>query len=223
MLENTILYQINLDRRTDRWAECQANHQAMGFAPGEIRRISAVPDENFGLVGCTRSHIKAMTEFFVQERAEYGLFLEDDFDFVMPKTEIQQKLQELQQRGLDFDVILLAGTHAISLNVGMPHVEKLMDARSCCAYLIRRSYISTLVPCFMDSVSDLERYRYASPREAFVHWFALDMVWRNLQKKHKWFIFHPMAGYQRPSYSDLENRHTDYTNLFKLADTQTNV
>mgnify|MGYP001811514618 CR=1 FL=1 len=126
----------------------------MGFQDGDIRRVSACIDAQFGLIGCTKSHIKAMTEFFITENAEYCLVLEDDFDF-------------------------------------------------------------------LNSARKLEIYReHTAARGAFTYWYGLDMMWKHLQREDKWYIFNPVLGVQRPSFSDIEGKHTDYSNAFRHPSTQ---
>lgn len=221
ILDRTRIYQINLDHRTDRWDECIRNHQAMGFQDGDIRRVSACIDAQFGLIGCTKSHIKAMTEFFITENAEYCLVLEDDFDFLIPRQELEARLDLVAQKAPDFDVIMLSGTHVLSLGVGLPLVEKVMDAQSACAYLLKRDYVPKLLACFLNSARKLEIYReHTAARGAFTYWYGLDMMWKHLQREDKWYIFNPVLGVQRPSFSDIEGKHTDYSNAFRHPSTQ---
>ena len=40
----------------------------------------------------------------------------------------------------------------------------------------------------------------------------------NVLPKFECFIIYPMVSYQRPSFSDLRNRFTDYTNGFKQSE-----
>jgi hypothetical protein len=39
-----------------------------------------------------------------------------------------------------------------------------------------------------------------------------DRYWNRLQKRDNWYIVMPQMCMQRPSFSDIERRHVDYTN-----------
>lgn len=215
MLERTRLYQINLDRRTDRWAECLANHKTMGFEDGLIRRVSACAEPEFGALGCAKSHIKVLTEFFLTETAEFCVVLEDDFDFLMNRDVLALKVETALKRGLDFNVLMLSGTYAKSFPIGLPSIERVLEAQTTCGYIVHRAYVPTLVHCFMKAAHRLDQFRASTPRSQILEWFAIDSAWKVLQKEDKWFIFNPVAGLQRPSYSDIEERHTDYATFFR--------
>ena len=50
------------------------------------------------------------------------------------------------------------------------------------------------------------------------YFFAIDKYWINLQKKHRWMLLVPLIVVQRPDYSDIEKRHTDYQRLMTSID-----
>jgi len=43
--------------------------------------------------------------------------------------------------------------------------------------------------------------------------YALDIYWKRLQQMHNWFMITPITVIQVQSYSDIENRVTDYKGL----------
>jgi hypothetical protein len=50
------------------------------------------------------------------------------------------------------------------------------------------------------------------------YFFAIDKYWINLQKKHRWMLLIPLIVIQRPDYSDIEKRYTDYQRLMTSVD-----
>ena len=43
--------------------------------------------------------------------------------------------------------------------------------------------------------------------------FAIDQYWSDLQKIDKWYLLTPLTVTQRPDYSDIERRHTNYNRV----------
>jgi len=40
--------------------------------------------------------------------------------------------------------------------------------------------------------------------------YALDKYWFHIQEKHNWYLIIPLTVVQRPDYSDIEKRATNY-------------
>ena len=43
--------------------------------------------------------------------------------------------------------------------------------------------------------------------------YEIDTYWHQLQLKDRWFIFMPRTVTQRPDFSTIENRNTNYNHL----------
>jgi hypothetical protein len=43
--------------------------------------------------------------------------------------------------------------------------------------------------------------------------YEIDTYWHKLQVKDRWFILSPRTVTQRPNFSTIENRYTDYNYL----------
>jgi len=213
MFSNIAIYQINLDRRVDRWNECIKNHAEMGFVDNDIQRISAVADAEYGILGCTKSHVKVLCKLLTEDSGEYCIVLEDDFDFKVNKSVLAERLAAVRASGVDWNVILLAGTNVRSFAGAVPHLSQVFEAFTTSGYIIKRSYLPALINCFINAAMNLERVRHFAPRPFFVSRFALDVAWQSLQRTDRWYIFTPSIGSQRPSFSDIENKHVDYHDL----------
>jgi predicted O-linked N-acetylglucosamine transferase (SPINDLY family) len=213
MIDQMAIYQINLDHRADRWAECLQNHAKIGLAPGIVQRVSAVRCENFGALGCAKSHLKALTAFLTEDVREYCLILEDDFDLAVNFGCFIERMEAVNQSGLAWDVLLLSSTKAIAFDSHIQGVQKVFESLAAQAYLVRRAYVHNLIKCFLDAVTNLEEHKDTGPRELFVSRFAIDVSWHELQRTDSWYVFSPGLGNQRPSYSDIEGGFVDYSGM----------
>lgn len=91
------IYCINLDRRTDRWAQVSAELQRVGLAQ-RVERVAAFDDAD-GAIGCRDSHVECVRRA-LQCGAEVMLILEDDVRFVdEPRAALRRALDELASVG----------------------------------------------------------------------------------------------------------------------------
>ncbi|PWC31726.1 hypothetical protein [Azospirillum sp. TSO22-1] len=97
---------------------------------------------------------------------------------------------------------------------GTPHRElgRVFESLTTAGCIVRRRYVPTLMTCFVESLMSLERYREYTPRELIVTRFACDVLWQRLQHVDNWFILLPVAGGQRASYSEMEDRFVGHAN-----------
>ena len=96
---------INLDHRTDRRAEIEAE-LAPYFAPEKVTRFSAVKRDN-GALGCTASHI-AVLEMAKANEWKNVLVVEDD---AMWRPEhFEEAYGNLERLSETYDVIMLSST-----------------------------------------------------------------------------------------------------------------
>lgn len=213
MLDQISIYQINLDHRADRWSECQENHQRAGFLPGRVHRISACAVPEFGNLGCARSHIKALTSFFVDDSQDICMILEDDFDFVISAADLEARLKFVSDANIVWNAILLSSTGGNIFPTAVPGLSRVFESLSASGYIVRRSYLPKLLHCFIDAAANLHRFGGFSPRATYVSRFAIDVAWQALQRLDDWYILSPVVGHQRPSYSDIEGVHVDYSRM----------
>lgn len=207
------IYAINLDRRVDRWSELLASSLQFGLSPQAIERVSAVEDSQFGALGCAKSHLMALSHFLVHDTAPYCLILEDDFDLTRSWSEFIEIFNKVVEQRLDWDVLLLMGTAVLAVPEPHLNIARIIEAQSAAAYLVQRRYVPQLLGCFADCVPHLEKMRSINLRDFVTSRHAIDQAWKFLQRRDHWYILSPSLGRQRPSYSDIEQKHVDYTGI----------
>ena len=205
-------YRINLENRADRVAECRRNEAEFGYPDDFAPLLKAVPDE-FGAIGCGKSHILALTDALVRRKSPFCMVLEDDFDFLRPAADLIRSLDHMQSCGLRWDVLLLAGNEVLPYHQppAAPFLLRLLDSQTTAGYIVNRPYIPTLLASFTESVAQLERFRAFQPRKPVVERFAIDIGWKTLQRRDHWYIANPSFGHQRPGFSDIEGKMRDYS------------
>ena len=188
---------INLDERADRRAEVAAELESV-FPPDKIHRFSAIRHQ-YGAIGCSLSHI-AVIEMAKANGWENVLVIEDDFMWMNKDAGIQ----DLERyANIPYDVVLLSGTFVKS----NPLTHRVIEAQTTVAYIANAHYYDTLVQNYKTGVAGL-----LSGAPPVTH--AIDQYWKRLQVRDVWYIVTPKVCKQRPSYSDIEKRFTDYTCFF---------
>jgi glycosyl transferase family 25 len=187
---------INLEHRTDRRQEIESE---LSIFPSEkIQRFNAIK-ENFGALGCTKSHI-AVLEMAISEGWSNYLVIEDDgmwsnFDKSYPILESLSKNP--------YDVIVLGSVVPIYDKL----TYKLQKSQTTTSFLVNKHYYKTLLQNFKDGAHGLTLTR--SPPM-----YAIDMYWQRIQARDNWYLVAPSLVVQRPSYSDIEKKHVDYVKQF---------
>ena len=201
------VYYINLDHRRDRLTEIKEEIHKMGFPPEKVFRIEAIYKPTIGALGCTRSHIKAL-DTFLETSHKTCLIVEDDFLRKMDRNQMKFLFKHLFEPGNEFDLVMLAGKVFQKKETSSPFFHHVLDAQTSSAYLITREFAPRLRQNLKESSDLLEKWfeEHKTPN----HDYCLDIYWKKLQPQSKWYIVHPQMGIQRPSFSDIEQRVTNY-------------
>ncbi len=194
------IYYINLDHRIDRRKEIENELKIFHFPPEKLIRVPAIYTERFGALGCGMSHCKALT-LFLQSNAKNCIIFEDDFMFTQPIHIIQDSFQKASQ--IPFDIIMLASNTLAEKNTEWSFLTKIYSAQTTSGYWITREFAVTLLSCFEKAVQLLKN-------RGEVNMNAIDQVWKDYQRKARWYCFSPKLGCQRESYSDIEKKVTNY-------------
>lgn len=187
---------INLLHRTDRKAQIELELQRY-FPSEKIARFNAIK-HNHGGIGCSMSHI-AVLEMAIKNDWKNCLILEDDAMWSNFSTSypLLEKLTKNQ-----FDVITLGIAHA-----KYTAEFKLLSGQTATAYFVQQSYYKTLLGNFKEGLEQfLKTKNYPT--------YALDQYWKKLQAKDNWYCIIPSLIVQKPSFSDIEKRDTNYTKEF---------
>lgn len=196
-----IIYYINLEHRTDRKEHVLAELDKTGIDVSKVHRIDAVYMPDFGILGCGKSHIKAMEAFLqTPDDVQNCLILEDDF---ILKSEIDN-LDRFFQMNIEYDVLMISGNVLDCQKTNLPFLNKVYDAQCASGYCITKQYAPKLLENFKESVMLLEAKGYKE------HDISCDIYWKKLQKVDKWYAMNPMIAEQMMSYSDIEKKTVYY-------------
>ena len=205
-------YIVNLDERTDRLKDFLKNQIEFGFLEFNFSRVSAIRDNDFGGLGCAKSHILALSDYIARGSAPYCLIVEDDFRFRKDYNNFKDNVIPFIKSRTDLNVFMLAGTKVLSREIDSNFVE-IFEGQSAAGYIISRNYVANIVDCFIRSIFQMERFRNMEQRDLIYDRFSIDQTWKKLQQEGGWYACSQMIGFQTSSFSDIEKRHVDYSNI----------
>lgn len=188
---------INLRYRIDRKRKVEEELRKV-FPPEKIVRFNAIQHEKGG-IGCSMSHIGAL-ELAISKKWKNVLIVEDDLQWMKFKQclKVFERLVKTPH-----DVIVLSGHGAIY----NPVTYKLESCFGRTAYLVEEHYYQTLLDNFKTGLDLLN--------VEFTHDYRGDRFWNRIQKRDNWYIVMPALCIQAPSFSDIEQKHVNYTSYLK--------
>ena len=203
MIKHT--FYINRNERIDRKVHVEAQLRSIGIA--EFTRFSAIEIANTR-AACSFSHLKCL-QIAEENEWENVFIVEDDIEFLNPS--VLQKQLEVFSSTLPicdtFDVLLIGGNN-------IPPYEKINDAcvkisrcQTTTGYIVNRHYYKSLIANISEGISFLLKH----PEEHVK--YAIDKWWFSLQLKDNWYLIIPLTVTQRPDFSDIEKKQTNYTKL----------
>ena len=196
-IEN-ILY-INLDKRKDRLEHVNNELSKINLI-GE--RFPAIELKN-GRLGCSMSHLRCIE--MAKERGWDHVFIcEDDITFTKPKLFLKQ-LHRFFKSKIEWDVVILAGNNIPPYEKFGNFCIKVSHCQTTTGYIVRKPYYDVLIKNFKGGIEQLIR----NQKDHLL--YAIDRKWTELQKKDKWFLIIPPTVIQKPGYSDIEGKNTDYS------------
>lgn len=202
-------YYINLDSRPDRrqLIESELDRMLPALPRTRVPGVKA----SFGALGCAKAHLNALRLFERETGIDTACIFEDDFMFAEDPKPSLQKLAQLQ---IHYDVILWAANVPVYESTTFPFLVRCTDAQTTSAYMVHRSYLPALITNFQACVTKLEEL--GRPE----HDFCLDIYWKLLQKRSRWYLFKPFVGFQREDFSDIEQKQVQYTDREPLKETR---
>jgi len=193
---------INLEHRTDRNEHMKQMTETFG---NKVSRFSAIKTQ-YGAIGCSMSHISVLRMAIVNKWNNV-LIMEDDAEW----SNFDQGYQILKKIASNpYDVIMLGGSF-VSYN---QETFRLHRALTLSAYLVNNHYMKTLLHNFEEGLSKFS----ISPSQAGL--YAVDTYNNSLQPVDNWYIVQPPLVYQKPTFSDIENRFVDYRSLMGIVDNE---
>ena len=172
-------------------------------------RFNAIKTES-GAIGCTLSHIKCL-EIAIEKGLENIFICEDDITFLNSELFLNN-LNKFNKKIKDWDVLIIGG------NVVKPYREidncclRIVNCQTTTGYIVNKQYYKVLLQNFREGVKQLIR----NPN--LIKKYAIDIYWKNLQVKDKWYMIYPLTVTQYENYSDIEEGITNYNHLMLDAE-----
>jgi glycosyl transferase family 25 len=195
-----ILY-INLDKREDRRLHFLDECNRIGVPAKKLLRIPGILDEKRGVLGCSKSHIQALS-YAIDNNLNNVLIFEDDVNFIDSKKNVYNTLYLLGTNTEEFDVIQLTACNIKPVEPYSHLFNKCVFCTMASGYIVNKRFMKTLRQNMIDGLKLLEKTDDGK--------YTLDRYWSLLQPKSKWYTLVHRIIYQRKSYSDNQNCITDY-------------
>lgn len=183
-------YYINLKHRSDR--NIHMENELDGF---DYIRVDAIYNKEYPYLGSVLSHIKTIN-IFLESGDDMCVIMEDDFTFTRDKNQL------LTDIGVEWDLIMLSGNVIKSIPYNQ-YVDRVVDVQTSSGYIITKEFAKKLKTNYIEGYYKLQTSYEPSK-------YAIDIYWKRLQPTSNWFIFNPRFGKQMASYSDNEQKFTDY-------------
>jgi len=203
-MENLLKYvlYINLDHREDR----------REYVLNELKKIGLVEPERFsaikmpaGNVGCTLSHIRCL-ELAKSREWPHVFICEDDITFTNPSVFLDS-LKNFVDSNLVWDVLIIGGNNAPPFTIINSFCVRVQNTQTTTGYIVKKEYYDRLIANYKEGLANLMR---ESEKKKM---FAIDVWWKQLQQRDRWYLLTPLTVNQKYDYSDIEERVTDYRNM----------
>ncbi len=200
-------YVINLDHRTDRWTEVQAEFARIGATP---TRVSATYTPGDGATGCMASHVDVLSRC-----AEKPIWVcEDDLCFLVPRDTLDRYIREFMESDADILCIGFANYKHTEYNNTF---FRTIDCQTTSSYIAKPAAAAALRQLWGE-VLNCRRTKSAHPYERLykamrIHnpdFYCADQCWKILQQRFKFIIPKERTAFQREGFSDIEGRVVNY-------------
>ena len=190
-----IIY-INMDARTDRRAELEAEFVRLGIPEDKIMRYPASSYNGCPNTGCLVSHANVINLAY-EMGYQNVLVLEDDFRFIEDAAKVNADIGAFFDMKLDWDVLMLTTCSAVVIPEYVGYLaSRISSSTNGAGYLVNRPMMMELVELFDSNVENLFNTK--------AHWlYQNDILWKSLMPTKQWYMFNHYLGYQVGGYSDL--------------------
>lgn len=195
------IYCINLDRRPDRWAECQAEFEKLNLI---VERVSAIDGTKLnnntrlknGALALSLTVYNIITEA-IENKYNKILILEDDIEFTENINVFSEEISSLPE---DWDLLYFGGNHNIHVGSSQPikineHFRKLHNTYSTHAIGINSSGFKLIDEKLKTDIKEI------------------DVLYAEIQKTNNVYCFNKLLATQRNSFSDIENMTVNYKQI----------
>jgi GR25 family glycosyltransferase involved in LPS biosynthesis len=191
------IYCINLDHRTDRWANVQKEFEKLGIKD-RVQRFSALkrPDGRIGLIKSTLEILKISRK----KGLENVLILEDDVTFINnPLQNLELAINQLKENNFEWQLFYLGANTHNKLNKVTPNLILLRNAFATHSLAYHKSIYKKVID-------------YATVTDKIITIVQVLDVWLStvIQSNNKTYMVNPIITTQIESYSDIEKKVINY-------------
>jgi len=199
------IYCINLPQNKDRWNTVSKEFEKVGIMD-KVERIWATPphekctipklNKPIGEFGCWLSHGKAIVHA-IESNVENILIVEDDTTFTNESSLLlKTALSELPN---NWDILFLGGNPVRPIKQISPTLSKIIDTFYCTmAYSLPKKSLLKFYDEYIELLSN--------------NLPISDFGTSTFAVKNNGYAITPCICYQQPGYSDIQQKHHDYTN-----------
>jgi len=195
MNEIDLFLYINLADRTDRNKDMlDVLLNQLKLPQNKVERVEAIR-KSHGFTGCTDSHLKAVNLAIASGVRNVCIF-EDDFMLVESPKDFNRRVSEAwKEIKNEYDVMFLAMTPIQLEKTNIFGFHRVIAGLAMPAFIVSRTYLPKLKAIYEIALKEKKPH---------------DMITQRFQPGNKWFGFYPVIARQRPGFSDIEKRFTDY-------------
>lgn len=191
---------VNLDRRTDRWTECEKEFKRHALV---VERFPAVDGKTLpqagrltpGENGCRASHLAALRVAAAQTKPT--LILEDDVEF----ADHFVNYFSLHIAQLPSWILLYLGGNHVHRPTKVPSNPVIMR--------VIRTFTTSSYAVTPQSAAHLIPIVEANPN------LQIDIIYAQVQPKTPCYTFYPSLAWQKPGYSDIQEGDVNYKQYMK--------
>ena len=202
-------FYINLDHRTDRKRHIENQLEQIRLT-GNVTRFNAIKNAN-GRIGCSLSHLKCL-QMAKEAKWECVMIVEDDILFMLPDKFVENANSFFSNKQNKWDVLLLAGNNLPPFETNDGVSIQVSHCQTTTGYIVKRHYYDALISNIKEGITKLMK----EPENHY--YYAVDKYWLQLQKQDRWMLLIPIIVVQKPDYSDIEKKYTDYQRIMTSVD-----
>jgi F0F1-type ATP synthase epsilon subunit len=143
---------------------------------------------------------------------ECVMIVEDDILFMLPDNFVENANSFFSNKKNKWDVLLLAGNNLPPFETNDSVSIRVSHCQTTTGYIVKRHYYDALIANIKEGIAKLMK----EPENHY--YYAIDKYWLTLQKQDRWILLIPIIVVQKPDYSDIEKKYTDYRRVMASID-----
>ena len=194
-----IIYCINLDKRFDKWKQCEVEFAKNNLT---VTRIPGIITNHFCKIsppemGCSLSHAMCLQKM-IEGGFKRALILEDDVQFIQNGVHGVQKYFDnaLGDIPKEWNQLYLSGNHVAQPQSINSFISRVRGTLTTTSYGISLEHAKKMLPIIRQGD------------------YQVDVCYKNEQQEGC-YAFTPGITSQRPGFSDIQGKHVNYSMLIR--------